>query len=483
MKKTALIFTFVAMMISVNLFAQRTSDIDGSKDYPAISRFEGSVIEFYKVTKSDKYKIPLNFEKGNLDFVNPVTVEGKVIRIQYSVSPDNNTSYVVKSIKSSLIKEGFKVIFAKSNDEMVIGSKAFSRTYYNRLNNKIFGFAYGTEGKDQAFIIAKKENEGKGIFACIYISGFDNTTLITQDVIEAESVTKIKENSLITDFKGAIKFYRQKTKWNTYMVPVGKKAYSGWSKKIKAEGEITRTQYITSKDDNPSFIYMNYNEALKKSNWNILFGGSGSSELGYDSYEWQYAMFQEGFKQGDKFGDKLGFRANDRSKYAYIAAEFEDLDTLYYAVIYIIDKGWGTMINQDVIKSKKPDVGLVTAKMLTEKINKQGHLSLEGIFFETGKAALTSQSDAALKNISEYLNSHKDKKFFIVGHTDNVGDFASNMTLSENRAKAVMTELTTKYGADAAQLKAYGVADLAPVVSNSTDAGKARNRRVEIVEQ
>jgi len=57
------------------------------------------------------------------------------------------------------------------------------------------------------------------------------------------------------------------------------------------------------------------------------------------------------------------------------------------------------------------------------------------------------------------------------------------MTLSENRAKAVMNELTTKYGVNTGQLKAYGVANLSPVTSNSTDKGKARNRRVEIVEQ
>ena len=57
------------------------------------------------------------------------------------------------------------------------------------------------------------------------------------------------------------------------------------------------------------------------------------------------------------------------------------------------------------------------------------------------------------------------------------------MVLSKNRAKAVMNELVDKYGVDSIQLKAYGVANLSPVSSNSTNAGKARNRRVEIVEQ
>ena len=64
-----------------------------------------------------------------------------------------------------------------------------------------------------------------------------------------------------------------------------------------------------------------------------------------------------------------------------------------------------------------------------------------------------------------------------------MGDFSSNMTLSENRAKAVINELTTKYSVNAEQLKAFGVANLSPVSSNLTDGGKAKNRRVEIVVQ
>ena len=191
-------------------------------------------------------------------------------------------------------------------------------------------------------------------------------------------------------------------------------------------------------------------------------------------------MFQEGLGLDDKFGSKYNFRGDD---YAYIAAKFEDNDISYYAMIYIIEKDNFTMINQDIITLKNPDLGLVTAKLLTEKIDKKGHLALDGIFFKTGKATLTEKSVPALKNISKYLNSNKGKKYFIVGHTDNVGNFAMNMTLSKNRAKAVMNELISKYGVSTEQLKASGVANLSPMVSNTTDEGKAKNRRVEIVEQ
>jgi len=64
-----------------------------------------------------------------------------------------------------------------------------------------------------------------------------------------------------------------------------------------------------------------------------------------------------------------------------------------------------------------------------------------------------------------------------------VGEFESNKTLSEERAKSVITELTTKYSVNSVQLKAYGIASLVPVFSNITEEGRAQNRRVEIVEQ
>jgi len=71
----------------------------------------------------------------------------------------------------------------------------------------------------------------------------------------------------------------------------------------------------------------------------------------------------------------------------------------------------------------------------------------------------------------------------VVGHTDNVGALAGNMTLSKQRADAVAGALVSKYTVVASRLQASGVGPLAPVAANKTDDGRARNRRVELVEQ
>ena len=313
-------------------------------------------------------------------------------------------------------------------------------------------------------------------------------TILISTNIFAQNNSDIKgsqDNPLISRFTGSVIQFEKTVKWDTYILPYSKIISVGgtktWEKKLKLQGEINRIQYLTDKSNNSALVYMNYLTALKKANWEILFSGSGDNELGNESYEWQFYMFgNEGFDLEDKIGSKYNFRGGD---YAYIAAKTEDNDTTFYASIYIIEQENATMINQDIIKVKNPDVGLVTAKLMTEKIDKKGHIALDGLFFDTGKTSLIDKSIPALKNIAEYLNRNQDKKFLIIGHTDNVGDIQTNITLSENRAKAVMNELITKYGVNKEQLKAYGIANFSPMISNKTEDGRAKNRRVEIVEQ
>ncbi|MGK9167168.1 OmpA family protein [Inquilinus limosus] len=74
-------------------------------------------------------------------------------------------------------------------------------------------------------------------------------------------------------------------------------------------------------------------------------------------------------------------------------------------------------------------------------------------------------------------------KLHVVGHTDNVGGVETNMTLSRARAAAVVAALVKQYGVPAGRLNPAGVGPLAPVAPNTTDEGRAQNRRVELIPQ
>jgi OOP family OmpA-OmpF porin len=116
-------------------------------------------------------------------------------------------------------------------------------------------------------------------------------------------------------------------------------------------------------------------------------------------------------------------------------------------------------------------------------IKTTGHAAVYGIYFDTDKADIKPESEPMLEEITKLLRKDESLKLYLVGHTDNTGEFAHNMKLSEARANAVMNELVSKHAIPAARLKAYGVGPLSPVASNRSEDGRAQNRRVELVER
>jgi outer membrane protein OmpA-like peptidoglycan-associated protein len=135
------------------------------------------------------------------------------------------------------------------------------------------------------------------------------------------------------------------------------------------------------------------------------------------------------------------------------------------------------------VKPMQGDLVAVDAAALASDITRTGHSAVYGIYFDTGKADVKPQSDGALKEIAKLLSQDGQLKLLVVGHTDTIGTLASNMDLSKRRAEAVVQVLTSKYGVAAARLTAQGAGPLAPVASNRSEPGRAKNRRVELVEQ
>jgi len=116
-------------------------------------------------------------------------------------------------------------------------------------------------------------------------------------------------------------------------------------------------------------------------------------------------------------------------------------------------------------------------------IGATGHAAVYGIYFDTDQSVVKPQSEPALQEIAKLLQKEPKLNIRVVGHTDSTGDLAHNMTLSEARAKAVVEALTTKHAVAAARLTAHGVGPMAPVASNDTEEGRAKNRRVELVKK
>ena len=248
-------------------------------------------------------------------------------------------------------------------------------------------------------------------------------------------------------------------------------------KSQKLEGKVTGIVYGAPKDRSLLEIHRNYELALKKAGFEILFTGAGT-ELGDG---WLDVV------QGPKFPRASFGLKGEKEFHRYLSGKLSQPEGYVYVAIYI-SSAWDPeqpAIRLDVIEVKPMETDLVevNAEAMAKDIEITGHSSIYGIYFDTGKAEVNPKSEAALAEIAKLLGLDPKLNLYVVGHTDNVGTLASNMNLSKLRAEAVVKVLISKYRIAVDRLTAAGVGPLSPVVANKIEEGTAKNRRVELVKQ
>lgn len=134
-------------------------------------------------------------------------------------------------------------------------------------------------------------------------------------------------------------------------------------------------------------------------------------------------------------------------------------------------------IEIDVMKQE------VSALDIKGSIASQGKIALYGIHFDTGKSDIKPESEKAINSVAAFLKENPEIKVYIVGHTDNVGDYEMNQKLSRSRGESVKNYLVSKYQISATRLTGDGAGPICPVTSNDNEEGRTLNRRVEIVKK
>jgi len=169
------------------------------------------------------------------------------------------------------------------------------------------------------------------------------------------------------------------------------------------------------------------------------------------------------YAAGENRRTTLRFRKDSREVWIHINA---------YRVDYEM-----TVVEKQVMEQKVA----VDAAAMASDIAQSGRVAIYGIFFDTAKSDLKPESAPAIEQIVKLLADNPSLKVGIVGHTDMVGEAAGNIRLSQARAQSVIADLV-KRGVAASRVVPFGAGPWAPVASNKTDEGRARNRRVELVE-
>ncbi len=296
-----------------------------------------------------------------------------------------------------------------------------------------------------------------------------------------------RDHPLLKRYEGSFIVAHSEKQYDRYNLIVGKALNpsheSSGGKQIekeqKVEGKVTRITYYAPKGRSVLEVFRNYEQELKSKNAETLFTGSGPEELGYDfGGVPQYTQILE--------GQLFPYSHTDASYGTYKIGDA-------YAVVYCaafengvpkqpIEVGQ-TAIQVDIIEAKVMEKKMVTvsATEMEKQISDTGKVALYGILFDFNKADVKPESEPTISEIAKLLQSKPGLRIQVAGHTDNVGSFETNKALSQKRAEAVAAAVSAK-GIDAQRMTPVGFSSGEPVAGNETEEGRAKNRRVELVE-
>ncbi len=304
------------------------------------------------------------------------------------------------------------------------------------------------------------------------------------------------DDPLVQRFTGSWLIGYRVSNWDQTRFPTGNAIKDDkWASSTTAEGRLTRLFYVSPLGKTPLEVFRNYQQALVGAGFKPRFVCEQNCDALY------YAMkntiepdagltYASGgladFGGGNySLAGGLTRAAQGRLWYGTLARNGQDVHVLLYTSVAENDSSNLAATFLQIVETKGMPTGQVAvdAKALEKGLQADGKIALYGLYFDTGKADVKPESQPQLAEMVKLLQADPSLKVYIVGHTDNQGSLDSNTTLSLQRAQAVVAALVKEGRIDAKRLVARGVASLAPLASNASDGGRARNRRVELVEQ
>lgn len=354
-----------------------------------------------------------------------------------------------------------------------------------------------TYGKTSQFLLV-------GILAACY--AFADATIPTADRKGS------KDHPLLQRYEGSVIVGYEQQSYGALTLPLSKlepvpdkrddhnNRYFEPKLKKSLEGPYTRLVYLLPANRSPLEVLRNYQQEIQGKGGRILFeckaeecGGDSTRSSSGGGGEMSLAMyvFPEDRVKDEAFSNGSCAVTSDIADQHYASAEVPSVSAhVSFLTFSLRDSLYCKAFNDrtiaviDIVEGKPREQKMVTVKAedMAQQISSTGSVALYGIYFDFNKAEIKPESNPTLEQIAKLIKSSPNLKLLVVGHTDNVGSFASNMDLSQRRAVAVVNVLVTQYQVDKNHLMPVGVSFANPVSSNKTEEGKAKNRRVQLVE-
>ena len=305
---------------------------------------------------------------------------------------------------------------------------------------------------------------------------------------------------MLKRFTGSALIGYKASGWDQAILPVGMELMHEKSTghdllkdRLALEGKVTRLVYLAPLGKTPLEVYRNHEQALTDAGFKKRFSCERDCANLY--FAWNRTVdidagmtWAKGGVPGQgnsSFPLASALNFDGRLWTGTLSKGGQDVHVLLYTSSAASDSTNMAATYLEFVEPKAMPTKQVTvdAKAMQGSLEADGKVALYGIYFDTGKAELKPESKAQLDEMAKLLQAQPALKAYVVGHTDNQGNLEANLQLSQQRAQAVVAALVSSYKIDARRLLSRGVANLSPVAGNGNDAGRARNRRVELVLQ
>ena len=297
-----------------------------------------------------------------------------------------------------------------------------------------------------------------------------------------------QDSPIVSRFTGSTIVGYQEVNYDEVALPVGPLRNSEFAKTLATTGKVTRIVYASPAGKTPAEVLANFRNSLQAGGFKLLYScTAGQSETGCGGMNFGVNYAQQILDNDSDHHNTmidLLYSANDDVR--YLLAELQR-DGRKVDVGLLVTRNGDNPVGvllQVVENGQMPTKEVtVDSAAMSRGLQSEGKIALYGLQFATDSADLRPDSDATLKQMSDLLHQQPKLKVYIVGHTDNSGSLEHNLALSQRRAESVVKALTGRFGIAPDRLAAKGLASYSPVANNHLEADKAKNRRVEMVEQ
>ena len=308
--------------------------------------------------------------------------------------------------------------------------------------------------------------------------------LVQTKAVELANAT---DHLLISRYQGSVLYNAASESYAALRIPQSPATFGPDSALIfkqstTVEGALNAYFYVGPKAKTALEIFRNYQQALRKAGFQTLFECElVSCDKGLIKEHFSNEALDRHSWNGDRMAPGNSFNRDIR----FVSAKLTRAGRELYALVFVPEptSTWEAPVVALVTVTPAPlefDKVMVTTDALKNDLADEGKVLLYGLYFDTGKADLKPESKPQLDEMVKVHKENPPLNVLIVGHTDKQGLLEANLTLSQKRAQNVVAALISA-SVPAKQLMARGVANFAPVASNTTAAGRARNRRVEMV--